>query len=52
MTLISGRMRRISAWRRSDEEPTVAPWGRSISVGAVRPITASADILARQVGRR
>ncbi len=41
MTLISGRMRRISAWRRSEAEPTVAPCGSSISFGAVRPMTAS-----------
>ena len=31
----SGRMRRISAWRRSDEVPTVAPCGRSAMLAAV-----------------
>ena len=37
----SGRMRRISAWRRSDDEPTLAPCGRSMIAFAALPIKAS-----------
>ena len=40
-TLRSGRMRRISACRRSDDEPTVAPCGRSAIDFAALPIKAS-----------
>ena len=44
--LMSGRMRRISAWRRSDEEPTVAPCGRSISFRALAADDGVAEIFA------
>ena len=43
-------MRRISAWRRSDDEPTVAPCGRSAMRCAALADEGVARILARQEG--